>query len=551
MPFRCSASWLKVQAKSDLLAYVSQYVTLQRQGREYVGLCPFHAEKTPSFHISMREKQVWHCHGCDAGGDLIKFVERYENVDFPTALRMLAARALASCSRKGQARSAAAASARRSMKQNAAAQRFFADFLPRHDRKALDYVHKRGITDETAAIFGIGYVRPRVGRGLDQSKLQRAGIDVPLAERAGLLRQKTGYYDFFRNRLMLPIYNLNGEVMAFGGRALGDETPKYLPQHAEHGGLHQKARTSTRCNWRGARQAREPDTPTSWSRAISTRLRCIKPVSRTPSRALGTARSRPSRRASCGGWPINSTLCFDGDAAGQAATARSIDMLVEEGLAVSIVALPGGVDPDELILEQGAEALGLLLASAQRWVDFKIDLAYKRIASKFATKSDIAREAMTVINQVRDPIERDQYVKSDGAPSRRQRKCLAPNARAAADATTPATRKTGRRSGARSPRSHNRCRPSATCSSSSWRDPSCCPRRSSASARTTSKTRSCVRCSERLAEHEQDLKHGGVNPLTIFADDAIGSQLTRMALDSPPLPHEDDERRLALIAARF
>src|SRR5580704_2668281 len=83
---------IEINAKVDLLAYVSQYVTLKRQGREYVGLCPFHAEKTPSFYLNA-EKQVWHCHGCDAGGDLIKFVERYENVDFPTALRMLAARA--------------------------------------------------------------------------------------------------------------------------------------------------------------------------------------------------------------------------------------------------------------------------------------------------------------------------------------------------------------------------------------------------------------------------------------------------------------------------
>ncbi|HEV2908313.1 MAG TPA: CHC2 zinc finger domain-containing protein, partial [Candidatus Eremiobacteraceae bacterium] len=122
----------EVQAKSDLLAYVSQYVTLKRQGREYVGLCPFHAEKTPSFYLNA-EKQVWHCHGCDAGGDLIKFVERYENVDFPTALRMLAARAGVVL------QETPGAQRRRSEREaiyeaNAAAQRFFADSL-RHDRK--------------------------------------------------------------------------------------------------------------------------------------------------------------------------------------------------------------------------------------------------------------------------------------------------------------------------------------------------------------------------------------------------------------------------------
>ncbi|HEY6357994.1 MAG TPA: CHC2 zinc finger domain-containing protein, partial [Vicinamibacterales bacterium] len=222
MPFD-SGVVAEIQAKVDLLAYVSQYVTLKRQGREYRGLCPFHSEKTPSFYLNA-EKQVWHCHGCNAGGDLIKFVERYENVDFPIALRMLATRAGIVI------QESPGAQRRRSEREaiyeaNAAAQRYFADAL-RHDQRALEYVHHRGISNETAALFGLGFA-PDGWEGLTKS-LERTGIDVQLAERAGLVRQKTGYYDFFRNRLMLPIYNLTGEVMAFGGRALGDETPKYL-----------------------------------------------------------------------------------------------------------------------------------------------------------------------------------------------------------------------------------------------------------------------------------------------------------------------------------
>jgi len=401
MPFD-SGVVAEIQAKVDLLAYVSQYVTLKKQGREYRGLCPFHSEKTPSFYVNA-EKQLWKCHGCGEGGDLIKFVERYENVDFPIAMRMLATRAGIVL------QESPGAQRRRSEREaiyeaNAAAQSYFADSL-RRDKRALEYVHKRGITSETAAHFGLGFA-PDGWEGLTKA-LERAGIDVQLAERAGLLRQKTGYYDFFRNRLMLPIYNLTGEVMAFGGRALGDETPKYLntPNTAAYTkGQHVYALHL-------ARRAAAADDTLIVVEGYLDAIALHQAGFRNAVASLGTAftpeQARELRRVAG-----KLYLCFDGDAAGQAATARSIDMLVEEGLAVSIVALPSGKDPDELILESGPEAFASLLAGAQRWVDFKIDLACKRIASTFASKSDIAREAMTVILQVRDPIERDQYVKA-------------------------------------------------------------------------------------------------------------------------------------------
>jgi DNA primase len=530
----------EIQAKVDLLAYVSQYVTLKRQGREYRGLCPFHSEKTPSFYVNA-EKQLWKCHGCGAGGDLIKFVERYENVDFPIAMRMLATRAGIVL------QESPGAQRRRSEREaiyeaNAAAQRYFADAL-RRDQRALEYVHRRGITNETAALFGLG-VAPDGWEGLTK-ELERAGIDVQLAERAGLLRQKTGYYDFFRNRLMLPIYNLTGEVMAFGGRALGDETPKYLntPNTAAYTkghhvyGLHL------------ARRAAAADDTLIVVEGYLDAIALHQAGFRNAVASLGTAftpeQARELRRVAG-----KLYLCFDGDAAGQAATARSIDMLVEEGLAVSIVALPSGKDPDELILESGAEAFASLLACAQRWVDFKIDLACKRIASTFASKSDIAREAMSVIVQVRDPIERDQYVK---AMARRL------------DVSEAALRQ-ARQQASQHPRV-----PPADDGRPIRRAPAIIQPMSTerdllllvlARPELLAAALESVRPEDfsdvelravyaRLAQHEQDLAHG-VNPLTIFSDDdVVGAELTRLALASPPLSYEEDERRLALIAARF
>jgi DNA primase len=538
MPFD-SGVVAEVQAKVDLLAYVSQYVTLKKQGREYRGLCPFHSEKTPSFYVNA-EKQLWKCHGCGAGGDLIKFVERYENVDFPIALRMLATRAgivleeTPGAQRRRSEREAI-------YEANAAAQRYFADAL-RRDQHALEYVHRRGITNETAALFGLGFA-PDGWEGLTKA-LERAGIDLQLAERAGLVRVKTGYYDFFRNRLMFPIYNLTGEVMAFGGRALGDETPKYLntPNTAAYTkgqhvyGLHL------------ARRAAAADDTLVVVEGYLDAIALHQAGFRNAVASLGTAftpeQARELRRVAG-----KLYLCFDGDAAGQAATARSIDMLVEEGLAVSIVALPAGKDPDELILESGAEAFATLLAGTQRWVDFKIDLACKRIASKFASKSDIAREAMSVIIQVRDPIERDQYVK---AMARRL------------DVSEAALRQT-RQQAAAHPRvppvadgGPVRRAPTATQPMSTERDllqlvlarPKLLP---AARERVQPDDFMDVELRTvyaRLIEHEHDLAHG-VNPLTIFSDDPLVADLTRLSLDSPPLSYDEDEHRLALIAERF
>ena len=152
----------EIQSKVDLLAYVSQYVHLKKRGREYVGLCPFHAERTPSFSLNA-EKQVWHCHGCDAGGDLISFVRRYENMEFPDALRLLAARAGVSLYESPEFRR------QRSEKEaiyelNALAKNYFVEGLQRDDR-ALAYARRRGIEPDTLAKFSVGYA-PDAWEGL-------------------------------------------------------------------------------------------------------------------------------------------------------------------------------------------------------------------------------------------------------------------------------------------------------------------------------------------------------------------------------------------------
>lgn len=531
----------EIQEKVDLLAYVSQYVTLKKRGREYVGLCPFHAEKTPSFSLNA-EKRLWHCYGCDAGGDLYKFVQRYENVDFQTAVRMLAQRAGV------ELRESVDDRRRRSEREaifeaNGVAQAYFSSELKR-SAAAREYLRMRGVTQETAAKFGVGYA-PDSWDGL-AGAVRKAGIDLPLAARAGLLRarpQGDGYYDFFRNRLMFPIYNLTGEVMAFGGRTLGDDVAKYI--NTENTAAYTKGNHVYALQL--ARRAAAADAALIVVEGYLDAIALHEAGFANAVASLGTAftpeQARELRRVA-----PNVYLCFDGDKAGKAATSRSIDMLIEEGLSVVVVALPAGKDPDEFVRTEGAERFRALLAESVPWKEYKLDLAYSRTASAFANTSDIAREMMLVVAQERDPIVRDRYVKTI---ARRL------------DVSEQALRKLETASPARIAKPSN--------SNDERRRFPAGPKAPSAARELLQLLITRPQFVERASKHvdpeelEDDalaaayrrlLESGayladGLNPLTLFSDDPISGELARLVLASPPLTIEEDQQRLERLLERF
>jgi DNA primase len=531
----------EVQAKVDLLAYVSQYVTLKKRGREYTGLCPFHAEKTPSFSLNA-EKQLWHCYGCDAGGDLIKFVQRYENVDFSAALRMLAQRAGVELQESPDARR------RRSEREaiyeaNAVAQDYFVTSL-RGDNTASAYVTSRGVLPETAEKFGIGYA-PDSWDGLTNA-LRKAGIDLDLAARAELVRarpQGDGYYDFFRNRLMLPVFNLTGEVIAFGGRALGDDPPKYM--NTPTTSAYTKGRHVYALNL--ARRAAAADGALIVVEGYLDAIVLHQAGFTNAVASLGTAftpeQARELRRVA-----PNLYLCFDGDAAGQAATARSIDMLVEEGLTVEVVELPAGKDPDEFVRQNGESGFRKLLEASVPWKDYKLGIAFKRSESKFSSKSDIAKAMMLIVTQERDPIVRDQYVMAiarrlDISESALRHVDIAPAA-----ATRPESGESSRRAAPRAP-----VQPMSTereFVQLLFSRPSLVEDAAANIAVDEFEDERLGAAYDRLLSQRAALI-AGLNPLSLFADDPMGDELTRLVLSSPPLPLEDDQRRFARIVERF
>jgi DNA primase len=536
----------EIQAKVDLLSYVSQYVTLKKRGREYLGLCPFHAEKTPSFSLNA-DKQLWHCYGCDAGGDLIKFVQRYENVDFPTAVRMLATRAGVNLEETpGAAR-------RRSEREaiyeaNSAAQSFFAASL-RRNGAAQAYLKKRGIDDATMRVFGIGYA-PDAWDELGKA-LAKNGIEPTVALAAGLVRQRErgdGYYDFFRNRLMLPIYNLTGEVMAFGGRALDDEQPKYL--NTPSTSAYAKGKHVYALNL--ARRAASADGALIVVEGYLDAIALHQAGFANAVASLGTAftpeQARELRRVAG-----NLYLCFDGDTAGQAATARSIDMLVEEGLAVRVVTLPVGTDPDEVVLGGGRAAFQTLLDASTPWVDFKIEITCRRIAARFANKGEIAREALAVIAHVRDPIERDQYVKAmarrldiDEGALRRAKYTPAASAAvsgARRDADAPIVR--APHTTHPEPPSIERDLLQIVLSRPAFLNV--------VAARVTPDDLEDDRFREvfeQLLAHRDEVERG-LNPVSILSENEDSGEFARLALSAPTMSVEEDERRLARVLERF
>jgi DNA primase len=531
----------EIQARVDLLAYVSQYVTLRKRGREYVGLCPFHAEKTPSFSLNA-EKGVWHCYGCDAGGDLISFVKRYENVEFPDALRMLANRAGVELHESEDFQR------RRSEREaiyeaNAVAKSYFVESL-RKSAEAREYVEKRGIDDQTCEKFSVGFA-PDSWDGL-VSALTRARIDLQLAARAGLIsmrQNESGYIDFFRGRLMLPVFNLTGEVIAFGGRALGEDQPKYL--NTRNTSVYTKGQ-----HVYGLHIARRAAAAAESIIVVEGYLDCLALHQAGFGNAvasLGTAftveQARELRRVAS-----NLYLCFDGDAAGQAATARSIDMLNDEGLSVRVAQLPEGRDPDDIVLRDGAAAFEALLQGSQKWIDFKIEMACRRISAQFSSKTDIARQAMGVIDHVRDPIERDQYIKAMARRLEVSESAL----RAVRPQLAAPVRPNGDGSHA-----HRRTPPPAHALS--------VERELIALVLVQPKFLETV--TERIADGEladeemartyaallrhRDAIARGINPLTVLADETNIAELTRLALSSPPLAADEEQQRLERILERF
>jgi DNA primase len=366
----------QVRAAADIVKIVGDYVSLRKSGANYVGLCPFHQEKSPSFSVHP-VKQIFHCFGCGVGGDVFKFVMLMDSLPFPEALRRVAEKVGVRLEERAGGETYDANTKLRAalMKLHEVAAKFFASQLgaTAEGRMARAYLADRGMTDEVVGRFRIGYapadgqglVRQFTGSDFEKDVLEKSGLIIYDAE-----RQRT--YDRFRRRIIYPIANDAGKVVAFAGRALGDDQPKYL--NSPETAIYTKSRLLYHLD-RAAQAIRKLD----YVILVEGYMDCIAVASSGIENVVascGTSLTEGQIRL-LGRYTKRVVVNYDPDSAGMAATERSLALLLEAGFEAKVLALPGGMDPDEFIRKQGVKVYGELLANAPSYLDYLTERAAK------------------------------------------------------------------------------------------------------------------------------------------------------------------------------
>lgn len=400
----------EVREAIDIVEVVSEYVTLKKRGKSFLGLCPFHTEKTPSFSVDPA-RGFYHCFGCGVGGNVFTFVMQMERVGFPEAVRALAKKAGISLpvyeEDEGRIKEIEIL-----YHANEFALKFYGQCLHRTEegKQALTYLGSRGFERRIVDDFQVGYA-PSSWDGL----LIRAGQDsIPVdnLKRAGLIvprRDGEGYYDRFRGRIMFPVLSPSGRVVGFGGRAMkeADGIPKYL--NSPETPIYQKSRIlyglfQSKTGIRREDRALLVEGYTDLMRLHQSGMDYGVATSGT---ALTQEQARLLFR-----YTRNVTLVFDGDSAGFNAALRGVDVVVEAGLRVTVAPLPRGSDPDSFLREKGRQAMDELLGAARTVVDFRLDRMEE--LGKLKTPGDRAAVARTVLEtvvRIPDPLERNLMIK--------------------------------------------------------------------------------------------------------------------------------------------
>ena len=412
MASRFPAHWLdELRSRSDIVQIVSSYVGLKKSGRKYWGLCPFHGEKTASFSVDA-EQQLYYCFGCKAGGNVINFIMDIERCDFHEAVQILADRAhIPLPEMENDAEWEQRRTKRdRLLSANREAARFYHDTLFTPDGSAsLTYLRNRGLSDSVIRKFGLGAAPDKwtaltdhlLTMGFSLDELSSAGLTVLKTpkEQGG----KQHYFDMFRNRAIFPIIDMYKNVIAFGGRSLGKELPKYM--NTSDTPVFNKRKNIYAANL--LRQQRHLDhviLVEGYMDVVSLSQFGVEGVCATLGTALTNDQARLMRRFAPEIW-----LAYDGDAAGQHAILRGLDILEEEGIPARVLDFPDGLDPDEFVRRDGVEgfrALSSFPAPAYRLNRLK----ESNDLSQEEGRMNYARKAASLIAPL-DSVGRETYIK--------------------------------------------------------------------------------------------------------------------------------------------
>ena len=399
----------QIRDANDIVDVISEYVPLRKRGKNYLGLCPFHAEKDPSFTVTP-QKQIFYCFGCGEGGNVIHFLMKHEKLSFPEAIELLAKRVnipLPKDDWKGKR----SGLSEKLYYANQAANEYFVKSLHREalGKPALQYLKKRGFDPETLQLFSLGFA-PLDWEGLVRF-VQTKDIKPEILTQAGLVvakEGKAGYYDRFRNRITFPIFNLSEKIVGFGGRVLDDkDEPKYL--NSPETPIYQKGKILYGLNLskEEIRQKGSAVLVEGYMDLISLYQAGVKNVVASS----GTAFT-PDQAHLLSRYAEKVYLFFDADSAGQSATFRSVDLLFGEGLEVFVVSLEPGEDPDSFVRKFGKLAVEQKIKQAISYIDFKFESLGKDFSQlTMREQENVIRDLAETAKKIADEIRRNLFVK--------------------------------------------------------------------------------------------------------------------------------------------
>lgn len=406
MAGRIPQGWLdELRDRADIVQVVSRYVQLTPKGGRYWGLCPFHGEKTPSFTVNP-QRQMYYCFGCHAGGSAITFVMEMEHLEFMDAVKLLAEQVHMDMPQLAPSREDAESKSRkeRLYEANRQCARFFHSQLWKPESsEILAYLHDRGLTDSTIRIFGLG-ATPKNSDGATRAMREAGFTDDELVSAGISVRREGRVYDMFRQRAIFPIIDAQGRVLGFGGRALGDAKPKYL--NTGDTPIFNKRQGVFAANLlKKQRGLKRVILTEGYMDVIALVQAGIPGVCATLGTALTLEQARLLKRYAPEVW-----VSYDGDAAGQHAILRALDIFEEEGMSARVLDFPGGMDPDEYVRTYGVQGIDKLEPMDATAYRMKQEAANHDLSTQEG-RTAYAIACAKYLAKVKEPVELENYVR--------------------------------------------------------------------------------------------------------------------------------------------
>jgi len=408
----------EIRSRADIYEVVSEFVPLKKAGKNYKGLCPFHSEKTPSFSVSP-EKQIYHCFGCGTGGNVFKFLMEKEDLPFIDTVKRLARRYQVSIPESAYKSQGGASHNEREalLNCNTLTAQYFASQLknPQSGKTARDYLAARGFDDQAIENYQIGWApsgwHNLMGHLENQVRCSRDTLVkyglVSKKDAADTRDKKDAYYDRFRERLIFPIQDIRGNIIAFGGRVVGDGEPKYL--NSPETLVYKKGQHLFGLN--KAKEAIRREDQALIVEGYFDQMRASESGAQNIVATCGTALTAQQALLLK---PLTSkvVLVFDADPAGHAAAERGFEVLQEHGLSVSVAVLPEGHDPDSLIREQGKDAFLKLVQDAQPFVYYLLGRILRSTETRTTEdKLGAINRVLPVLAKIKNSVERSEHIR--------------------------------------------------------------------------------------------------------------------------------------------